>query len=932
MRSIPTTPATPEDSSQPATPLVVSVITPSFNQSRFLPYTLDSVAAQTHAKIEHIVVDPGSTDGALEIARNELGVRLINEPDDGQADGINKGFAAATGDVLCWLNSDDLYANNRVIEEVVAVFDANPDVDVVYGRADFVDEQGEFLRHGFVTPEAKALPTSLQYQVGIVQPSVFFRSRVVESVGALDSSFEFTLDYEFWVRLALAGARWQYLDRVLSYHRWWGEMKTASRRGESYIEHFRTVKNHFGYVHHQWIERYTDYLLTGADGVVTHVKADAVDKQRVMGGLHREWNAQLLEASEPHVTNPEQLATLTHYRERCLADIRDHPARVRDHLRSRQVQNGSRTCVIVGNSSDYDASLLTSFDLILTHGADCSSEVMQLARYVVATEPLADVVGVTKVYPGSLSAVCGDDPAALFVSQMPEASDALFSVDVEAGVVMGSGAAGISLQLAYGLGYGQVLLLGFGHEDTVTAEPSMFEQTCAQARAAYERADRRLLNATSGGTIQALERVSLESVFVAVAQARQKALAASNQRLRVLVLSASEVNSQCATGALTNRYFAQMQDCDLLQLFVDPAAQQRNIRSIRLLPTDDRTDVLGIAMHFAPQVIYFRPSAESADYFSTCLHLIEALQVPVVTHVMDDWVYRHDLGDLGAMYRLRMSEVLRGSTGRLAISPGMATAYLERYGHSFFPLANFVGTDDLAGAASESANEVFTIRYCGGLDAAMTSETVAKVAAVVDALNEQRLPVRMEIYTMPWYLEFAESIASEHVTVQVLASEEDYPKLLSSSDLLLIGYNFDAQSIDYVRYSMANKLADYLNAGTPVLLVGPIGIETMRFCASHNIGRVCLHNNAAAIESAVRELMRMSTAQRTALTESSRNAYAEFCNSAVSPYMFRAHLTNAAFSPLGAEAKPRTVAGTLKYRYRRARLLLNRRLMRSRSG
>jgi len=294
MRSIP---STAHDSLRSEGALAVSVITPSFNQRRFLPFTLASVASQTYSRVEHIVVDPGSTDGALEVARQQPGIRLIHEPDAGQADGVNKGFAAATGDVLCWLNSDDVYADTCVIADVVAVFQNNPDVDVVYGRADFVDEEGEFLRHGFVTPKAAELTKSLQYQVGIVQPSVFFRRRVLDITGPLDTEFEFTLDYEFWVRLVLAGARWKYVDRLFSCHRWWGEMKTARQRGESYIEHLRTATKHFGYVHHRWIERYADYLLTGADGVVTQVNVNAADKKQLMGQLHRQWNAGLIDAA-----------------------------------------------------------------------------------------------------------------------------------------------------------------------------------------------------------------------------------------------------------------------------------------------------------------------------------------------------------------------------------------------------------------------------------------------------------------------------------------------------------------------------------------------------------------------------------------------------------------------------------------------------------
>ena len=150
--------------------------------------------------------------------------------------------------------------------------------------------------------------------------------------------------------------------------------------------------------------------------------------------------------------------------------------------------------------------------------------------------------------------------------------------------------------------------------------------------------------------------------------------------------------------------------------------------------------------------------------------------------------------------------------------------------------------------------------------------------------------------------------------------------MLASSDLLLIGYNFDAQSIAYVRYSIDNKLADYLNAGAPVLLIGPRDIETISFCESRAIGHVCTENSATAVKSAIAGLMNLHPAEREELVARSHTSYAEFCNSDVSPQMFRAHLTNAAFSIASGETGPVSLQSKLKFIYRTARLGIRSRL------
>ncbi len=288
----------------------ISIITPSFNQAQFLPFNLASVASQQDVDVEHIIVDPGSTDGSTDIAREASNVTLIAEPDQGQSDGICKGFVQSTGDILAWLNSDDFYPDQHVLSSVLKCFRDNPSVDIVYGNVDFVDDRGKFLRKGFVNKKPEQLLASFEYQVGIVQPGVFWRRRVFEEIGGPSNEFEYCMDYELWVRMASRGFEWLHVPENLAYHRWWSGMKTSSRRDLSLQEHFKVCDCYFNYVHWKWLDRYADYLCSNKDGVVNHAKfIDATDKLRaVRRAIDEVYTSEMLCALWAS-TKQEQVAT-----------------------------------------------------------------------------------------------------------------------------------------------------------------------------------------------------------------------------------------------------------------------------------------------------------------------------------------------------------------------------------------------------------------------------------------------------------------------------------------------------------------------------------------------------------------------------------------------------------------------------------------------
>jgi glycosyltransferase involved in cell wall biosynthesis len=184
----------------PAQPRV-SIITPSFNQGQFLEESIRSVLEQDYPDIEYIIVDGGSTDNSVEIIQKYQD-RLswwVSEKDKGHADALNKGFSHATGEILAWLNSDDIYFPNA-ISEAVSVLKSHPDVGMVYGDADLIDDSG--LSAGQFGSKQTDYHQMLRGSVHIPQATTFFRADLWRQVGPLDLSLFYSFDYDLWVRLA----------------------------------------------------------------------------------------------------------------------------------------------------------------------------------------------------------------------------------------------------------------------------------------------------------------------------------------------------------------------------------------------------------------------------------------------------------------------------------------------------------------------------------------------------------------------------------------------------------------------------------------------------------------------------------------------------------------------------------------------------------
>lgn len=217
----------------------VSVITPSYNQARYLEQTIRSVLGQGYPRLEYFVIDGGSTDASVEIIRRYASQLSgwVSEPDQGQADAINKGFRRATGEIIAWLNSDDLYQPGA-IEKAVAAFAQHPAAGLIYGDVLSIDENASVFNRQIFQP---ADLTSLMSFNIISQPAVFMRRAVLTQAGFLDPSYHLLLDHQLWLRMARL-APLVYLPQTLAAARYHAEAKNLARTADFGREAFRLVE------------------------------------------------------------------------------------------------------------------------------------------------------------------------------------------------------------------------------------------------------------------------------------------------------------------------------------------------------------------------------------------------------------------------------------------------------------------------------------------------------------------------------------------------------------------------------------------------------------------------------------------------------------------------------------------------------------------
>lgn len=215
----------------------ISVITPSFNQGCYLRETLQSIVDQRYPELELIVIDGGSTDDSVAVIEtfDDHISYWVSEKDNGQSHAINKGFAKATGEILCWLNSDDVFLPGA-LNAVVYFFEKNPDWNWISAPSPKFGESQHVLDGFYELPKHR-----LEWLIHcpISQPSTFWRRSLYDKYGGLDTDFHFALDYEYWARFVFGGEELHFINRPLSAYRLHDFSKTVAQSEMFKVEDLR---------------------------------------------------------------------------------------------------------------------------------------------------------------------------------------------------------------------------------------------------------------------------------------------------------------------------------------------------------------------------------------------------------------------------------------------------------------------------------------------------------------------------------------------------------------------------------------------------------------------------------------------------------------------------------------------------------------------
>lgn len=922
----------------PAFP-TVTVITPSYNQAAFIGECLESVRQQSYSALEHLVFDPGSSDGSREIVKKYDHAMLIAQPDAGQADAVAKGMRAAKGEIIGWLNSDDTYAGEQVLAKVSQRFQEEDTPDIVYGRGFYVDADGGYLRDAYINESPETLVWRLHQEVGILQPALFMRRRVIEEIGVVSPDLRFCMDYEYWLRAAQAGLRFAYIPEVLARARYYPSNKTFGQRAASYREICDTLKDRLGYVPVAWLKRYAECTVEGFDGILENaaqvearrpevLQQEVVRLLRAYDADHR--TLQLLErqrALEPYRTTLEAMtgAGLTRQRpahpialeqttvprsacytvgdqrwafdRRWLDDQLQHTRRLFSALGA---QRQTDTCVIAGNGpslNQTDIPLLKGRDLLVANYAFLNQELFRHAKYLAVTNYLVAeqashrfnlLRDIYKLFPYWLGYCLNSGPETLFFKAVgyPE-----FSTNVHRNVSWRSTVSFFLLQIAYGLGYRRALLIGFDHsyqqqpdvregeilrcegDDLNHFDRSYFkgkrwqaadvdnmETMYRLAKEAYEADGREIVNCTTGGHLELFRRGDLAAEL---GQSEVRAARLEEELPRVLVVSKTRLGSRTATGALLKTLFAGWPADRLAQVHDDagPADTTACKNDFRMQDEADLEWAVARACVFAPELVYYRPVAEAPLQLDLVERLLRELRVPLVNHIMDDWPTRLQQNDPEAFSEVepRLRALFDAAAVNLGIGRQMSEAFALRYGVGFLAVRNGVDPNEWPDAKDgyeRDDGRAFVLRYSGSLAEDMQRQSVIDTARAVAVLRG-RDDIRLDIHTRKhWQEQTPELSGIPGVLFREPVPPEAYRSMLQSADLLLLPVNFDEDSLSYVRYSVANKLPEYMASGTPILAYGPGNAATIGYIQELGCAQVVDTRDPQRLQAAILELVR----------------------------------------------------------------------------
>ena len=237
----------------------ISIVTVSYNQVEFIEDNIRSVINQNYPNIEHIIIDAGSTDGTIEILKKyDKYINWISEPDNGQSDGLNKGFKKATGDIIGWINSDDKLAESA-LDRVVKFFQRNPDEIAVVGDIQLISEKGKKVR--VIKGKSYEYKKMLEVERGVTQPSTFFKQLVFKKIGYINTSYHYAMDFDFFLRMSSIKSI-PHIDKTLAEFRLQPNAKTTNGLKDFRKEHLKIALNSGAFIFSKGIQSDIYVILT----------------------------------------------------------------------------------------------------------------------------------------------------------------------------------------------------------------------------------------------------------------------------------------------------------------------------------------------------------------------------------------------------------------------------------------------------------------------------------------------------------------------------------------------------------------------------------------------------------------------------------------------------------------------------------------------
>lgn len=365
------------------------------------------------------------------------------------------------------------------------------------------------------------------------------------------------------------------------------------------------------------------------------------------------------------------------------------------------------------------------------------------------------------------------------------------------------------------------------------------------------------LDAFRETTARAAERYFRDNSWACLAAFLMSPFGAGDAYPRLLVIDLTAIGGFSATARVKEAFFRGWPQRSLGVISVDPA--KKCLRSDGLGQDGPATEahLLDAARAFAPDVVYYR-AVEHELVHGFANKAIKVLERPYVIHLMDDWPTRLQASDPAAFARIDASlrQLLVGASAALSIGDAMSMEFGRRYGVEFTPFANAIDPAAFPPRKTRQVGAEFVVSYAGALAEDMVLDSVANTAFAIDSLPRE-LNVRLNIHTRtPWHgraLKTFEAVHSVSVLEPVPAT--NYYAVLQDSDAMLIAYNFDRRSRDYIGYSIANKMPECLASGTPILAVGPRDVATIDYLEEAGAAMVVNCPDQLAITKALRQLV-----------------------------------------------------------------------------